>query len=304
VVPFQAAWIALLHPERRSVVSLVSYGYDAPLRAYLESPAAFEEIELLGLDRSTPAMCVRDLPIPAGELQGWVEWMWPAGFREGVATPLCTPDGRYLGILGLHTDTQKHPTDAARDLVGSLAPLIASAVDPMRTLTTLARVVGNAEAAIVLTRAGNPVPLPGLPGHPVLAIGSDVLAVATEELRYRAYAIFLCPVERTPAGDGYVRITALACPPEPPHHLAAVVLVSPPGELYGLTRRELEILGLVVNGWPNRRIAVALFITGRTVAAHLEHILAKLGVATRTHAAARAYRQGVYVPRPLNGIPR
>jgi DNA-binding CsgD family transcriptional regulator len=70
------------------------------------------------------------------------------------------------------------------------------------------------------------------------------------------------------------------------------VLLSPPGDLCGLTRQELAILGLLVEGWPNRRIATALFITGRTVAAHIEHILAKLGTPTRTLAAVRALRLG------------
>jgi DNA-binding NarL/FixJ family response regulator len=84
-----------------------------------------------------------------------------------------------------------------------------------------------------------------------------------------------------------------------PQYVIAVVLLSPPGDLYGLTDRELEILGLLVQGWPNRRIAAALFIAQRTVAAHLEHILPKLGAPTRTLAAVRALRLGLYVPFSL-----
>jgi DNA-binding CsgD family transcriptional regulator len=94
----------------------------------------------------------------------------------------------------------------------------------------------------------------------------------------------------------------LACPPDSPHDLVGVVLVSPPGDLYGLTRRELEILGLIVEGWPNWRIAAALAVGQRTVDTHLEHILAKLGVPTRTVAAVRALRFGLYVPQPLHGV--
>jgi DNA-binding NarL/FixJ family response regulator len=69
----------------------------------------------------------------------------------------------------------------------------------------------------------------------------------------------------------------------------------------GLTGRELEVLGFVVEGWPNNRIAGVLFITERTVAAHVEHILVKLGVANRTLAAVRALRAGLFVPRGLRG---
>src|SRR4029079_18640520 len=99
--------------------------------------------------------------------------------------------------------------------------------------------------------------------------------------------------------DGHARITALACPEEPSSTLAAVVMVGPPGELCGLTARELEILGLIVEGCQNSQMAGAMFITERTVAAHVEHVLAKLGTATRTRAAVSALRQGLFVPRAL-----
>jgi len=57
----------------------------------------------------------------------------------------------------------------------------------------------------------------------------------------------------------------------------------------GLTRRELEVLGLVARGMTNREIAAALVISEHTVARHVQHILAKLGVTSRTAASAYAY---------------
>jgi DNA-binding CsgD family transcriptional regulator len=74
------------------------------------------------------------------------------------------------------------------------------------------------------------------------------------------------------------------------------VLLSPPGDLGGLTARELEVLGLLVEGCSNWQISRALVITQRTAAAHLEHILAKLTAPSRTLAAVRAERAGLYVP--------
>ncbi|WP_460914137.1 response regulator transcription factor [Plantactinospora veratri] len=79
-----------------------------------------------------------------------------------------------------------------------------------------------------------------------------------------------------------------------------MVLLSAPGDLHGLTPRELEILGLLVDGWPNQRIANTLVVAPRTVAAHVEHILAKLAAPSRTLAAVRALRLGLYVPRSLS----
>jgi DNA-binding NarL/FixJ family response regulator len=55
---------------------------------------------------------------------------------------------------------------------------------------------------------------------------------------------------------------------------------------------------LLIDGSSNSEIARALVVAQRTVAAHLEHILAKMSAATRTLAAVRAAREGLYVPRP------
>jgi non-specific serine/threonine protein kinase len=60
---------------------------------------------------------------------------------------------------------------------------------------------------------------------------------------------------------------------------------------FGLTPREREVLRLIVGGRSDRAIAAALFVSHRTVNAHVTHILAKLGVATRTEAAAEAVRR-------------
>jgi non-specific serine/threonine protein kinase len=65
------------------------------------------------------------------------------------------------------------------------------------------------------------------------------------------------------------------------------------GTLFGLTARELEVLRLVASGRTNREIAAALFVTQRTAATHVTHILAKLGVESRTEAAAWAVRYGL-----------
>ncbi|WP_037869386.1 helix-turn-helix domain-containing protein, partial [Streptomyces sp. SPB074] len=53
-----------------------------------------------------------------------------------------------------------------------------------------------------------------------------------------------------------------------------------------LTRREREVAGLVAEGLSNREIAERLVISKRTADAHVEHILAKLGVASRAEVGA------------------
>jgi DNA-binding NarL/FixJ family response regulator len=60
-----------------------------------------------------------------------------------------------------------------------------------------------------------------------------------------------------------------------------------------LTRREQQVLELIVGGRSNKRIALELGIAEKTVKAHVGHLLSKLGVADRTQAALLAVRDGL-----------
>ena len=74
--------------------------------------------------------------------------------------------------------------------------------------------------------------------------------------------------------------------------VARVEALSPaagPEAPMGLTGREVEVLALVATGKTNREIAAALVISEHTVARHVQNILAKLGVSSRTAASAFAF---------------
>ena len=66
-------------------------------------------------------------------------------------------------------------------------------------------------------------------------------------------------------------------------------LDDPPTEAGGLTQRELEVLGRVATGLSNRDTARELMISEATVRRHLANIYLKLGVGSRTAAAAWAH---------------
>ncbi len=66
--------------------------------------------------------------------------------------------------------------------------------------------------------------------------------------------------------------------------------------LRGLTAREHEVLLLLAAGRTNREIATELFIAPKTASVHVSNILAKLGAASRTEAAAIAHAEGIGLP--------
>ena len=61
----------------------------------------------------------------------------------------------------------------------------------------------------------------------------------------------------------------------------------------GLTKRELEVLGLVADGLRDAEIAEQLVLSERTVGHHVRAILRKLGVRNRSQASAEAVRLGL-----------
>jgi len=60
-----------------------------------------------------------------------------------------------------------------------------------------------------------------------------------------------------------------------------------------LTKREAEIAALVAEGLSNPDIAAQLFVSRRTVSAHITHILTKLDFSNRVELAVWATRQRI-----------
>jgi DNA-binding NarL/FixJ family response regulator len=72
-------------------------------------------------------------------------------------------------------------------------------------------------------------------------------------------------------------------------------LVGAPEGLH-LSGREREILALLAAGHDQDEIATELFISSKTVATHIQHLLLKLNVRSRAQAVAAAYRLGIAAP--------
>jgi DNA-binding CsgD family transcriptional regulator len=85
-------------------------------------------------------------------------------------------------------------------------------------------------------------------------------------------------------GDVVKAVLEAAGHPEPP------TATTPP---CGLTKREVEVLRLLVRGMSNREIAESLFLSPKTVGRHLESIYAKVDVSTRVGATLFAIEHGL-----------
>jgi DNA-binding NarL/FixJ family response regulator len=67
-----------------------------------------------------------------------------------------------------------------------------------------------------------------------------------------------------------------------------------PGAELGLSRREGEVLALLVEGSTNRQIAESLFVGEETVKSHLRSLYRKLGVRDRSSAVSVAWRRELF----------
>ncbi len=284
-LPADAVWLTLSDP-RAEVYAAVGSGLTRPALDHLDRPGLAGEIQRAVLDRLGAA----------DRLPTWVQGHLPAGLHAGLGVPLCEPGGPCLGMFSLLFAGREEPSIALHQRVRQLAPLIARVVSPVWSVVAAARLVEGATSGVVLLRDGGSWRLPGLDDHQLLLGRSVVVSIGRQSLvGGHVHRSFLWPVA-DPGGDGgHARVTVLAAR-DAPAFVLGTVLVTPQADCRGLTPRELEVLGLLVEGRSNQQIASVLTVAPRTVATHVEHILDKLQASTRTVAAVRAEREGCHVP--------
>jgi hypothetical protein len=297
LLPFDAGWLAVRDPEQHRHVPVATTGAAAPLVDYFGRPEADEEVDLLGLNRRRPPMLASEIPSPLSEIHAWADHLLPAGFRQGVAAGLFTSDGRHIGFLSLLSADPSRPSRADRRVVAAVTTMIADELDRTRDIAETARIVESASAGVVLTRGGDVLPLPGLPDDRLLAPGSPILRVAAEELAESgAYISFLAPTPPA-CGGQLIRVVALDFARPDLDHLSAAVLLSPPGDLRGLTVFDLRVLGLLVEGVTDiPALAQSLSVAGEAVGDSLGRSLVALRTSDLTAATVRALRGGMRIP--------
>jgi DNA-binding NarL/FixJ family response regulator len=189
---------------------------------------------------------------------------------EGLAILLDAEDD--FAVLGV-----AHDGSGALELTAEYQPtvLLLGASFPGSALTatpTAVKAVSPATRLLLLTGQA-----PGDPVAAVTAVGADGLLPTDSSSRQVANAI------RTVV-DGTPTIVMATEPPRPRHDPRVDLRVRT------LSNRERELLGLLANGWSNRRIAQECFLSLNTVRTHVQSILVKLGVHSKLEAVAFAYQ--------------
>lgn len=231
-----------------------------------------------------------DPPLDFRRSAHFAEHLAPAGVATGLSMALRTPSGRTTGLLHLGSERSGHFGERHRTLLAALAPVLARAVD--RRPLPLALVPADFAVTRTLDGASDPVE-----GRDAAPPGRHLIDLA------RRFAVHDVPylrfLHRSP--DGWQEVRLVREPGRPP---AVLVATRPAAHRYRLTTREIEILTAVSTGASNQQIAGAFTISPRTVATHLENLLGKLAVVSRTGAAVLALREGLLLPSPDPGSPR
>jgi non-specific serine/threonine protein kinase len=200
-------------------------------------------------------------------------WGVPAALRDLADEALCRGD--VAAALPLYRESLERWRQLGEKLhvAGSLLGPATVALEG-RQAERAARLLG---ASAALHEEIGAVPPAGLPGD--LGDGPEraraALGEAAFEVAWAAGRAF--SVDEAIADALAVTAPAPFSPTATGNHL-------------GLTERERDVLRLLIEGYPNRDIADALSISPRTVGKHIENILHKLGVESRTAAVGYALR--------------
>ena len=197
------------------------------------------------------------------------------GFEVGACDYVTKPVviAEVVARVRSHASKARLARSAREVVLGSATPMFAAGPDG-RWLWS------NGSATQLLQAHGWPAPVPG-------AMVPHVLADALRQLRLAGQAAIdqLCLRRLTGEGSDWMVVELVA------RSSAGIASEAATSAGLALTVREAEVMAWVARGKTNRDVAEILGMSPRTVNKHLEHIYEKLGVETRTAAAAAAQRQ-------------
>ncbi|WP_432845343.1 response regulator transcription factor [Amycolatopsis sp. CA-161197] len=285
VVPSECSALSVWDPVARHHRSLAS-SYPPVATTFLDALMHTDPVFTF-VQAGRTLVRIRDLAPPLRNGRTFEQVITPLGFREGFTQCLFATDGRYVGMLNASSLDVDHAGDDTVALLELLAPDLGAALDPVPApRPATARLADGELDGFVVGPGGAITPLsPG--ARPDLLTPPSPLHAAVAQVR--AGLPPSAPVLHVVLNDSVV---AVELHPSPP---AVVVLHRETPPPAGLTQRELHVLADVAEGLSNGEIAAAHCVSSRTVATHVEHILAKTGCRNRIEAARLASRWGLLV---------
>ncbi|XVQ06841.1 response regulator transcription factor [Spirillospora sp. CA-255316] len=284
-IPCEAAALARYDPIEQRHFTLAEVNYTDQVLTYLNDGFISGDPAWQTMRYRNPTP-LRWCDVPGyRQMHSAQEVFMPAGFREGITTCMFTRSGRYTGAFHLNSDSPLPVSDKGIEVLAALQRVVGMMLDGLQPEPAVdwTQLVAEADAAALLTADGRLSSVPGGTRTDLLgdrsALTSELTALGADALPSRYFWT-------GPDGRCYeVRLTRLA--------RATVVTVRRQAPPHRLSPREIEVLTLLVKGLANPEIGQALWLSPRTVATHVEHILAKLKCTTRVVAASQAVAEGI-----------
>lgn len=289
VIGYDHASLSRWDPLRRRHLTLVS-SYPDDATSYIET--RLHEDPAFALIRHSPdgARWWRDVP---GQVRrasaGFRDVLEPLGVEDGVSQSLLAADGRYVGVLNVSTTRVRCDEAPVRAVMTLLGECLAAVADPLQRQSppSVAAPVeaGSEVCAVVLPQDGgaDPVPVSGEPPPGLTEADSPLTALARRLVARKRLPVTVM----VPHGRQLLELRVSR------QGASAVVVCRSVARPAALSARETQVLAELTQGRTNREIADRLFVSTRTVATHIEHILTKLDVPNRAAAAGRAAGWGL-----------
>ena len=182
------------------------------------------------------------------------------------------------------TRTHRDFSDSEQLLLGLLAPLLSATLRRLHELALLRAITADGDTPVVLVDASATIAWASPGAHERLYLtagdrlptvlrtwlqdGPDRAAFNVGDQRVRPHLI----------ANAYPELDAIHFHPAARSYGADELRVLP------LTRRQRDVLALVLQGLTNRQIAGRLLLSTRTVEKHVDNIYARLGVGSRSQA--------------------
>ncbi|GAB2582464.1 hypothetical protein [Microlunatus antarcticus] len=129
LVDYDALWLGRLDDASGRYLPLIEDGAAESLHRLFADDVGAADVRRLGLRRPGWPMLGHRIAAQLAGLQGWRDYLAPAGFHDGLGVGLMTADDRHVGYLTLLTYRRETATAMAAALLHAVNPLLAGAVD-------------------------------------------------------------------------------------------------------------------------------------------------------------------------------